>query len=52
VPAVWLGGVVTLIVVAVTAVFAPQLREMDLRAEFVPPLQEMENGQAEKAARV
>jgi MFS family permease len=32
VPAVWLGGVVTLIVVGVTALFAPKLRELNLDA--------------------
>jgi MFS family permease len=30
IPTVWIGGVVTLLVVAVTAYFAPQLRELDL----------------------
>jgi MFS family permease len=38
VPAVWLGGVITLAVVAVTAWRAPKLRRLDLRA--------MENGRS------
>lgn len=49
VPAVWLGGVVTLIVVGVTAVLAPQLRAMDLRPQFVPTMQELEHGAVENA---
>ncbi len=47
VPAVWLGGVVTLLVVGVTFVLAPQLRAMDLRPEFVPTLQELERLEVE-----
>lgn len=38
VPAVALGGLVTLVVVGVTAIFAPQLREMELDPKYVPPL--------------
>jgi MFS family permease len=30
IPTVWIGGVVTLLVVAVTAMFAPELRKLDL----------------------
>ena len=40
VPAVWLGGVVTLIVVGVTSVFAPKLREMNLNVHDAPTEQE------------
>lgn len=36
VPAVWLGGVVTLIVVGFTSLLAPQLRNMTLDPAFVP----------------
>lgn len=52
VPAVWLGGAVTLIVVGVTFVFAPQLRNMDLRPEFVPTMQELERMEVENATGV
>ncbi|GIL15099.1 MAG: MFS transporter [Chloroflexota bacterium] len=48
-PAVWLGGVVTLIVVGVTFVLAPQLRALDLRSEFTPTLQELEQTSIERA---
>lgn len=48
-PAVWLGGIVTLIVVGVTFVLAPQLRAMDLRPEFAPTLQELEQTRIESA---
>lgn len=36
VPAVWLGGVVTLIVVGLTTVLAPKLRNMDLNVHDMP----------------
>ncbi|HZQ06346.1 MAG TPA: MFS transporter [Anaerolineae bacterium] len=36
VPAVWIGGVVTLLVVGITAVFAPRLRELDLDPHQLP----------------
>jgi MFS family permease len=52
VPAVWLGGVVTLIVVGVTFVLAPKLRAMDLRPEFVPTMQELEPAQVENVSGV
>jgi MFS family permease len=35
VPAVWLGGVVTLFVVAATILLAPQLRELDLNPQHI-----------------
>lgn len=49
VPAVWLGGVVTLVVVAVTATFLPQLRAMDLDPAHVPTMQEIEHLEIENA---
>jgi MFS family permease len=52
VPAVWVGGIVTLLVVAATALFAPKLREMDLDARYVPPLEQVEATQAESAPGV
>lgn len=52
VPAVWIGGVVTLIVVGLTAVFAPKLRDMDLDPNYVPPLPELERLEAESAPGV
>ncbi|MCG3140925.1 MAG: Enterobactin exporter EntS [Anaerolineae bacterium] len=52
VPAVWLGGVITLIVVGVTFALAPQLRAMDLRPEFVPTLQELEQLEVENMTGV
>ncbi len=48
IPAVWLGGVVTLIVVGLTSVFAPKLRELDLNVHDAPT--ELEN--AELAATI
>ncbi|MDL1896098.1 MFS transporter [Anaerolineae bacterium CFX7] len=51
-PAVWLGGVITLIVVGVTFALAPQLRAMDLRPEFVPTLQELEQLEVENMTGV
>lgn len=40
--AVWLGGLVTLGVVSLTAIFAPQLRDMDLDPNYVPELADAE----------
>lgn len=42
VPAVALGGVVTLLVVATTAILAPNLRNMELDPNYVPTLPEVE----------
>ncbi len=52
VPAVWIGGVVTLLVVAATAVFAPKLRNMDLDPKYVPAMQETERLEIENATGV
>jgi MFS family permease len=41
VPAVALGGVVTLLVVAATSILAPQLRNMELDPKYVPPMPEL-----------
>jgi MFS family permease len=47
VPAVALGGVVTLLVVAATAVLAPQLRNMELDPNYIPPLPELQEHELE-----
>lgn len=52
VPAVWIGGVVTLLVVATTAVFAPKLRDMNLDPKFIPTMQEIEKMEIENATGV
>jgi MFS family permease len=49
VPAVALGGVVTLLVVAATAILAPQLRNMELDPNYVPPLPEITEHELETA---
>lgn len=49
VPAVWIGGIVTLCVVAVTSLFAPKLRNLNLDPKYVPTLAEAEQLQAENA---
>lgn len=52
VPAVWLGGIVTLLVVAVTALLAPRLRDMDLDPGHIPTLQEAERLEVENLPSV
>jgi MFS family permease len=52
VPAVWLGGIVTLLVVAATAVLAPKLREMDLDPRHVPKMPDVEPMQVENVPGV
>lgn len=52
IPAVFLGGVVTLFVVAATAVFAPKLRNMNLDPKYVPTMQEAEKMEIENATSV
>lgn len=52
IPAVFLGGVVTLFVVAATAVFAPKLRDMNLDPKYVPTMQEAEQMEIENATSV
>lgn len=52
VPAVWLGGIVTLLVVAATALLAPKLRAMDLDPHHVPTMQEIEHLEVENASSV
>lgn len=52
VPAVWLGGVVTLIVVGATTLFAPKLRALDLDPKYVPTMQELEPMEVENATGV
>lgn len=52
VPAVALGGVVTLVVVGLATVFAPKLRGLDLNPEFVPTMQEIEHMEVENATGV
>lgn len=49
VPAVLLGGIVTLFVVAGTAVLAPKLRNMNLDPKYVPTMQEAEKMEIENA---
>ena len=52
VPAVALGGVVTLIVVGLTATFAPKLRNMNLDPKYVPTMAELEPLEVENATGV
>jgi MFS family permease len=52
VPAVFLGGVVTLVVVGLTAVLAPGLRDMQLDPKYAPTMQELEALEIENAAGV
>lgn len=52
VPAVWVGGVVTLLVVALTAALAPKLRELDLDPKYVPPLPKAETLEIENATSI
>lgn len=52
VPAVWVGGILTLVVVGVTALLAPKLRAMELDPKFVPTLQELEPLEIENATSV
>lgn len=52
VPAVWVGGIVTLVVVGVTALLAPKLRTMDLDPKLVPSMHELEPLEIENATSV
>jgi MFS family permease len=52
VPAVWVGGILTLVVVGVTALLAPKLRAMDLDPKFVPTLPELEPLEIENATSI
>lgn len=52
VPAVWIGGIVTLLVVAATTMFAPKLRNLDLDPKYVPTMREVEPLEIENATRV
>lgn len=49
VPAVWLGGIVTLLVVVGASVLAPKLRALNLDPKYVPAMQELEHLQVENA---
>ncbi len=52
VPAVWIGALVTLAVVGVTALLSPQLRELHLDPSYVPTLSEVEILEVEEGATV
>lgn len=50
VPAVWVGGLVTLLVVGATALLSPQLRSLHLDPSYVPTLPEVEKLEMEEMA--
>lgn len=50
VPAVWIGGLVTLLVVGATTLLSPQLRGLHLDPSYVPTLPEVERLEAEELA--
>jgi MFS family permease len=52
VPAVWIGGILTLCIVAVTALFAPKLRNLHLDPKYVPTMHEVEHLEVENATSV